>query len=201
MNEEMDNNEQAMLNLLEGVCVLSLDVNLSGLIATRRLCQLGARVNKVVSSSEDPIPRGNPHWYRELNTGLNIIALDIQTEEGFSCLEDLLTETDLLITEFLPTVTEFPGLNRTMLQDKYPQLCQVAILTHSAICVDEPRRAMVDLSPVGLRNNPVMSPSLMAAISTADQVVIEGLAMLVARDRGRGNDYSIVNHSEAPSAK
>ena len=188
------NNKRGRTYLLEGVRVLSVVANMPGLFATWRLNQLGAHILKAAHLTGHPKPQYTLGWFRRLTVELNLSIFDGMADEVINSLENLFSETDLLITDFH---LEFPGclgVSKSVFHSKYPQLCHVEIVAIPAAIVEGPMLASAMHGATGSESVLGKHDTLTPEISAGEQVVINGLALLFARDRGRGSNYVQVEY-------
>jgi hypothetical protein len=95
-----------------GLVVADLSSLWAGPLAGRLLQQAGARVVKIESRwRPDGARRGDPRFYRLLNTGKESVALDFRTEAGRHQLGRLLAQSDVVITAARPRALEQLGLD------------------------------------------------------------------------------------------
>lgn len=185
------------MKLLEGVKVVNLAVNLPGPAAARRLHDLGARVIKIEPPGGDPMAGFNRRFYEDLNFGQAIQKLNLKSDEGMLRLEKELHDTDLLITANRPAALSRLGLDWQSLTQKFPQLCQVAIVGYPPPLENEPGHDLTYQAKIGLVNPPHMPRTVIADMAGAEKAVTEGLALLLAKEKGRGSGYRSVALSEA----
>jgi alpha-methylacyl-CoA racemase len=186
-----------MKKLLKGIKVVTLAVNLPGPAAARRFCQMGASVVKVEPPVGDPMNHYHSGWYKQLNTGQEVVVLDLKSAVDLQTLDTLLQDADLLITANRPAALERLGLGWQALHDKFPQLCQVAIVGYPAPKENVPGHDLTYQAKIGLLNPPQMPKTLIADMAGAEKAVSEALALLWARDHGQEAGYSMVALSDA----
>ena len=185
------------MKLLEGVKVVNLAVNLPGPAAARRLYELGARVIKVEPPGGDPMAGFNRKFYEDLNLGHDIQKLNLKSNEGMLRLEKELSDTDLLITANRPAALARLGLDWQSLTQKFPQLCQVAIVGYPPPMENEPGHDLTYQAKIGLVSPPHMPRTVVADMAGAEIAATEGLALMLAREKGRGSGYRSVPLSDA----
>lgn len=188
------------MNLLDGVRVVNLSVNLPGPAAARRLAELGAVLIKVEPPAGDPMVQYHADWHRDLATGSTIVTLDLKTAEGGAQLMALLADADLLITSSRPAALERLGLDWATLHEKLPRLCQVAVVGYPSPRENEAGHDLTYQASLGLLNPPHMPRTLLADMAGAEKTVSAALALLFARERGRGGGYAEVALSDAAAA-
>jgi alpha-methylacyl-CoA racemase len=188
------------MKILEGMQVVNLAVNLPGPAAARRLGELGATGVKVEPPAGDPMEIYNPAWYLDMAAGQIQMRLDLKDGVGRAGLEVLLAESDLLITATRPAALERLGLGWETLHEKFPRLCQVAIVGYPHPRQNEAGHDLTYQASLGLVNPPHMPRTLLADMAGAEQTVQAGLALLLGRERGLGSGYAEVALSEAAAA-
>ncbi|MFW2368674.1 MAG: CoA transferase [Desulforhopalus sp.] len=182
---------------LEGIKVVNLAVNLPGPAAARRFYELGARVIKIEPPAGDPMALFNETFYENLNSGHSIQTLNLKSDEGMLHLDKELSDADLLITATRPAALARLGLDWQSLSGRFPQLCQVAVVGYPPPMENEPGHDLTYQAKIGLVNPPHMPRTLIADMAGAEKAVAEGLALLLARERGRGSGYRTVPLSDA----
>lgn len=185
---------------LDGVRVLNLALNLPGPAAARRLHLLGADVVKVEPPTGDPMERYHRDWYRDMAAGHAVVRIDLKTGEGCATLHELLARTDLLITATRPAALARLSLDWPSLRERYPRLCQVAITGYPAPRENEAGHDLTYQASLGLLSPPQMPRTLLADMAGAEQTVSASLALLLARERGKGGGYAEVPLSEAAAS-
>lgn len=168
---------------LAGVRVVSLAINLPGPVAASRLSALGADVTKVEPPSGDPLALGARPYYDQLVAGQRIVSIDLKTEAGRDELWALLGEADLLVTSSRPSARARLGLDWPTVHQRFPRLCEVAIVGHPG---DEAEIAGHDLTyqaTVGTLAPPQMPSVLIADLAGAERAVADGLAALLESTR------------------
>ena len=188
------------MNLLDGVRIINLSVNLPGPAAARRLARMGAVVVKVEPPGGDPMAAYHADWYREMAAGQTVVTIDLKAAAGRSHLMALLAEADLLITASRPAALERLELDWATLHRKLPRLCQVAIVGYPSPRENEAGHDLTYQASLGLLNPPHMPRTLLADMAGAEQTVTASLALLLARERGQGGGYREVALSEAAAA-
>ena len=175
------------MNLLEGLRVVTIALNLPGPAACARLRDLGATVTKVEPPSGDPFEQYCPGWYRRLHQGMAIERIDLKSVMERSRLRDLLDNADLLVTAQRPSALLRLGLSHDMLAARHKRLCHVAITGHPPPGEELPGHDLTYLALHGLLSPPAMPATLYADMAGAERAVSTALALVIARDRtGRG---------------
>lgn len=182
---------------LEGFKVVNLAINLPGPAAARRLYQMGARVTKIEPPGGDPMARFNSRFYENLNCGHAVFTINLKSTEGRKCLDEELEDGDLLITANRPAALQRLGLGWEDLHTKFPQLCQVAIVGYPPPMENEPGHDLTYQAKIGLVCPPHMPRTVIADMAGAEKAATEGVALLLAREKGRGSGYRSVALSDA----
>lgn len=172
--------------------VLSLAANIPGPLAAARLQALGAAICKVEPPGGDALAAACPAWYATLHAGQDVIRLNLKDVADRAQLGPLLAAADLLITASRPAGLARLGLAWADLHAAYPDLCQVAIVGHSAPAVDRPGHDLTYQAAAGLLAPPALPRALLADLAGAERTVAVALALLLARQRGQGSGYQEV---------
>ncbi len=188
------------MKILDGIKVLNLALNLPGPVAAQRLHEMGASVVKVEPPAGDPMELYSAVWYRDMAVGHTVLRLDLKAAGDKERLDVLLAETDLLISATRPAAMERLGLGWSVLHEKYPRLCQVAIVGYPAPRENEAGHDLTYQASLGLLTPPHMPRTLLADMAGATQTTLAGLALLLGRERGQGGGYAEVALSDAAAA-
>jgi crotonobetainyl-CoA:carnitine CoA-transferase CaiB-like acyl-CoA transferase len=171
------------MNLLPGLRIVSMALNLPGPAACARLRDLGASVVKVEPPAGDPFEHFCPAWYRALHAGMEAHRIDLKTDAGRAAMDRLLEEADLLVTAQRPTALARLGLDPASLERRHPRLCHVAITGHAPPGEELPGHDLTYLAAHGLVNPPALPPTLFADMAGAERAVSTALALVLARER------------------
>jgi crotonobetainyl-CoA:carnitine CoA-transferase CaiB-like acyl-CoA transferase len=185
------------MNILHGFSVVSLAINIPGPVAAARLKNLGASIVKIEPPSGDMMAWGSPGWYEVLNRGIEVLTLDLKRAEGNEKLAAYLSHSDLLLTSTRPEALERLGLGWTVLSEKYPELCQVAIIGYPPPDENKAGHDLTYQAGLGLVRPPHMPLTTLADIAGAERAVQAALGLLLARERGLGTGYEAVSLAEA----
>lgn len=177
---------------LMGIRVVTLATNLPGPAAAAQLCRLGAHVTKVEPPAGDPMAVHCPSWYRALASGQTVISLDLKNAVHFQKFGELLRETELLLTSSRPAALERLSLDWKRIHEKYPRLCQAALVGHAAPNENVPGHDLTYQAAWGLVDPPGLPRTLMADLASAERLVSTGLALLLAREQSGNGDYAQV---------
>jgi alpha-methylacyl-CoA racemase len=185
---------------LAGIRVVSTAVNVPGPVAAAALRDKGAHVVKVEPPAGDPLAAAAPAWYAELCAGVDVRRLDLKSADGTARLHEQLAAADVLITSSRPASLERLGLSWPELHDRYPRLCQVAIIGHPRPRHDEAGHDLTYQADAGLVAPPALPATLIADLSGAQQAVIATLDLLLARERTGNAGLCEVALSQAAAA-
>jgi crotonobetainyl-CoA:carnitine CoA-transferase CaiB-like acyl-CoA transferase len=188
---------ESALKPLDGVCVLTLAVNLPGPLAAARLRDLGAAVLKVEPPAGDPLAGARPRWYRALHEGVEAITLDLKQSADRARLEAHLAASDLLLTATRPAALARLGLGWQQVHARHRRLCQVAITGYGPPHEDRPGHDLNYQARAGLVVPPQLPRTCLADLAGAQLAVSAALALLLARERGRGAGHAAVSLAEA----
>ena len=188
------------MRVLAGINIVNLAANLPGPAAAQRLCAMGADVVKVEAPSGDPMEIYHAGWYRDMAAGQTRARLDLKTEAGRAGLDNLLASADLLISASRPAAMARLGLDWPSLHQKFPRLCQVAIVGYPAPRENEAGHDLTYQASLGLLTPPHMPRTLLADMAGAEMTLSSALALLLGRERGGEAGYTEVALSEAAAS-
>ena len=177
---------------LAGLRVLTLAFNVPGPVAAARLTALGAAVTKVEPPGGDPLARASAAWYAELAAGQQIVRLDLKASGDRAALDDLLAESDLLLTATRPAALARLDLAWPALHARHPRLSQVAMIGHAPPDAERPGHDLTYLASAGLLTPPAIPRTLFADLAAAERAVSAALALLLGRLRGHEAAYAAV---------
>ncbi len=185
------------MKLLNGINVVNLAVNLPGPAAARRIHNLGADIVKVEPPGGDPMLHYAPDWYGQLIEGQEIVTIDLKQPDSRRKFDKLLQNADLLITANRPAALERLDLGWEALHEKFPTLCQVAIVGYPPPHENTPGHDLTYQAKIGLLTPPQMPRTLIADMAGAEMAASQALALLLARERGQEAGHAMVSLSEA----
>ena len=188
------------MTVLAGMRIVNLAANLPGPAAAQRLRRMGAEVVKVEAPSGDPMEIYHAGWYSEMADGQTLVRLDLKSDQGRAELDKLLGSADLLISASRPAAMEHLGLGWSALHQKFPRLCQVAIIGYPAPRENEAGHDLTYQASLGLLTPPHMPRTLLADMAGAEMAVSSALALLLHRERGGEAGYAEVALSEAAAS-
>lgn len=186
--------------LLHEVRVLCVAANVPGPAAAARLRDLGARVTKVEPPSGDPLAIASPAWYAELTRDMRVVMLDLKDGAQRAELDAHLADADLLITSNRPAALANLGLDWSALHVAWPRLCHVAIIGYPPPNENRAGHDLTYAAAHGLLTPPRMPPTLVADLAGAERAASEGLALVLARERGADAGHRLVALSDAAAA-
>jgi formyl-CoA transferase len=197
-----------MNNALQGLRVLELGQVLAGPFAGAILADLGADVVKLERpQGGDDARRMGPAFrhgdalnFHIFNRGKKSVAIDLKSAQGLAAFERLAADTDILVHNLRPGVTQALGIDGPALCARHPRLIYCEI---SAFGNNGPMRMLPGYEPLiqafsGLSstNGGPDDPPLRTGASVCDQgtgmwAVIGALALLQRRQlTGRGGVVS-----------
>jgi alpha-methylacyl-CoA racemase len=172
-----------MTSALQGIRITSLATNIPGPVAAARLREMGATLVKVEPPSGDALATGNPAWYADLHKGVEMMVLDLKKQSGNERLHELLIQSDLLLTSSRPSSLRRLGLEWTGLAQRYPRLCQVAIIGYLPPDEEKPGHDLTYQASLGLVQPPDLPLTFLADHAGAERAVTAALALLYRRER------------------
>jgi crotonobetainyl-CoA:carnitine CoA-transferase CaiB-like acyl-CoA transferase len=190
---------------LAGLTVLDFSTLLPGPLAGLMLAAAGAKVWKIERPGGEDMRRmgaqadGVGVAWRLLNTGKEILELDLKREADRARLEPLLAKADVLIEQFRPGVMDRFGLGPATLAERFPRLiyCSITGYGQSGPLSQRAGHDLNYLAETGLLalgpGDPAVPPLLAADIAGgAYPAVINILLALEQRRRtGRGTRLDI----------
>lgn len=185
---------------LAGVMVVSLALNLPGPLAAARLAELGASVTTVLPPAGDPVATLVPDLFEELHRGHRLITADLKEESGWALLENLLADSDILLTSSRAGALRRLALDAVAVAARHPWVCQVDITGYPGERADLPGHDLNYQAEAGLVDPDALPRALAADVHGAERAVSAALASLHARARdGRGR-AAVVALSDAAHA-
>ena len=169
---------------LEGLCIVSLAINVPGPVAAARLRAFGARVIKVEPPDGDPLEHLGCGWYEELLDGIERVTLNLKDPAQRAELDVLLAGADLLLTAQRPAALERLGLGWEALHAQFPRLCHVGVVGYPPPHENEPGHDLTYQAKYHMLTPPHMPPVLIADMAGAERAATEAFALLMARERG-----------------
>jgi alpha-methylacyl-CoA racemase len=168
---------------LEGTKIISTAFNMPGPAAVSWLHHWGADVLKIEPPSGDPLSRNCPELYQQLLAKQRPWRLDLKQPAERSQLDSHLAEADLLITSTLPASLARLGLAWEELHERFPRLCQVAIVGHAPPDEEITGHDLTYQAAAGLLSPPAMPPTLWADMAAAQTTISHAMAVLAERTR------------------
>jgi crotonobetainyl-CoA:carnitine CoA-transferase CaiB-like acyl-CoA transferase len=174
------------LDLLTGLRVVTMALNLPGPAACSRLREWGASVTKVEPPAGDPFASFCPAWYAELHAGTDVHRVDLKVPAGRERMDAWLADADVLVTAQRPSALERLGLRGERLRERHPHLCHAELVGHAGARAETPGHDLTYLAGEGLVMPPAMPATLFADMSGAERLVSAVLALVRKRDREQG---------------
>lgn len=189
-----------MANVLEGVRVVSLAINLPGPLAVARLAALGATVIKVEPPSGDPLATAAPRWYAELIASQEVAVLNLKNPRDRAELDALLKDADILLTSSRPS-----ALRRLGLLDAgpaaNPRLSHVEIVGYDGDREDTPGHDLNYQAEHGTLHAPHLPLAPVVDLLGAERAVQAALAAVLTTMRtGLGIHQRVVLEDAASDA-
>jgi alpha-methylacyl-CoA racemase len=178
--------------VLAGVRVLSLALNLPGPAALMRCRRMGATCVKLEPPAGDPMGHYNPAAYAQLHEGVKVLVADLKAEDGQKLLHKELARTDVLLTSFRPSAFAKLGLEWKALHQHYPMLSQVAIIGAPGARAEEPGHDLTYLAENGLVPGLELPATLYADMSgslMASEAVLQAALVRNERYAGTGEPH------------
>ena len=193
-----------MQKILEGVRVLELGQVLAGPFAGAILADLGAEVVKLERTEGGDDARhmgpafrnGDALNFHIFNRGKYSVAIDLKSAEGLAAFERLAADSDILVHNLRPGVTESLGIDGPVLCARHQRLiyCAISAFGHAGPMAQQPGyepliQAFSGLSSLngGPEDPPMRSGASLCDQGTGMWAVIGALALLERRHRtGRG---------------
>ena len=175
--------------VLKGVRVLSLCLNLPGPAALMRCQQMGASCVKLEppapagsapGASGDPMGLYNRTAFDVLHRGVRLLVADLKTEKGQKALQRELAKADILLTSFRPSALQKLGLDWKVLHKRYPTLSQVAIVGAPGSRAEEPGHDLTYLAENDLVSGLELPATLYADMGgslMASEAVLQAVLM------------------------
>ncbi|MRH93029.1 CoA transferase [Nocardia sp. SYP-A9097] len=188
-----------MPDILEGVRVVSLAVNLPGPLAAARLAGFGASVIKVEPPTGDPLAVAAPGWYAELTGRQRVAVLDLKDPDDRAGLDAELAGADVLLTAMRPSALRKLGLDNA--PEQFPGLSHVEIVGHDGALEELPGHDLNYQAAHGTLQPPLMPTIPVADLLGAERAVSATLLALrnVAKS-GAGHRYRVVLEDAAADA-
>lgn len=186
-----------MNELLKGIQIVTLALNLPGPLAAKRFVDLGATVIKVEPPEGDPFNKYCTDWYESVNHGQQVKMINLKSSEGLEHLSALLSTTQLLITAQRPAALERIGLDWASLHAQHPHLNHLAVVGYPVPNENHAGHDVTYQASRGLLSPPHMPKTLVADLAGAERAAFEGLSMLVASQVDGQGRCSLVALSDA----
>ncbi len=185
------------MDILNGIRVVSLAINLPGPSAAQRLTEHGAQVVKVEPPAGDPLSYASAAYYTEVTRGQEVVRLNVKDPADSAKLMELLGKSDLFLTSHRTQALERLGLGWDALHAKFPRLCQVAIVGELAPRDNVPGHDLTYQAINGLLDPPHMPRALLADLGGAERAFSAALGVLLHRERRGEARYVQVSLADA----
>lgn len=127
--------KRSTLQALSGIKVLDLSTSIAGPYGCQILADFGAEVIKIEKpgGGDDsrawgpPFLDGESLWYLSVNRNKSSVVIDMSSQEGQSLLHDLIKNTDILVTNFLPRLQKKLSVDYDTLKEINPQLIHMSL--------------------------------------------------------------------------
>jgi formyl-CoA transferase len=197
-----------MQNILQGIRVLELGQVLAGPFAGAILADLGADVVKLerVDGGDDArrmgsaFRNGDALNFHIFNRGKKSVAIDLKSADGRAAFDRLVAESDILVHNLRPGVTQALGIDADTVCDRHPRLiyCEISAFGHVGPMRMQPgyEPLVQAFSGLSSTNGGPDDPPMRTGASICDQgtgmwAVIGALALLQRRERtGQGGIVS-----------
>jgi crotonobetainyl-CoA:carnitine CoA-transferase CaiB-like acyl-CoA transferase len=167
--------------VLRGVRVLSLALNLPGPAALMRLAAMGAHCVKVDPPGGDPMALYSPAFHALMHRGIEVCQIDLKQAEGRAALQRRLADTDVLLTSSRPSALARLGLDSVRLAEAHPQLAWVAIVGEHAPLDEVPGHDLTYQAEAGLVDGQL--PPTLAADMGGSLLAVEAVLQAVLAQR------------------
>ncbi|MGE0156996.1 MAG: CoA transferase [Geobacter sp.] len=188
------------MEILKGVTIINMALNLPGPAAAQRLGRMGAEVIKVEPPGGDPMQIYYADWYRDMAAGHTVVTLDLKTQDGKQRFFELLATADVLISATRPAAMRRLGLDHDTIQQMFPQLCQVMIVGYPPPRENEAGHDLTYQASMGLIDPPQMPRTLLSDMAGSEMTVSAVLALLLNRERTGAGGHEMLALSDAVSA-
>ncbi len=174
------------MSYLASIHVVSLALNLPGPLACAQLASWGATITKVEPPTGDPMQQYSAEWYAHLHAGIEVITLDLKSNDDQTRLAALLSNADLLVTSFRMSALARLGITKESIVEKYPNIVWLAVVGHASegAEVKIPGHDLTYAAQANLLNPPHLPQSLFIDMTGAERISSTALALLVGRQLG-----------------
>lgn len=170
-----------MNQVLDGITVVSLAINLPGPLAASKLSALGAKVIKVEPPTGDPLNFATPAWYKELTHGQEIRSLDLKSPDQRAEFDRLLAKADILLTASRPSALRRLGFMNPV--DQFSNLNHIEIVGYDGAQENHPGHDLTFQAQHGTLQPPQLPLVPVADLLGAEHAVQAALAALFQQQR------------------
>ncbi|HEU0190753.1 MAG TPA: CoA transferase [Mycobacterium sp.] len=186
-------------DVLDGVRVVSLAVNIPGPLAAARLAGLGAMVTKVEPPGGDPLAAVAPDWYVDLVRNQTVLVLDLKDSGDRAKLDVELAGADLFLTSTRPAALRRLGLDGA--NQRFLGLSHVEIVGYDGDLEDRPGHDLTYQAAHGTLQPPLMPTVPVVDLLGAERAVSAALLALLAKaGSGAGQTHRVVLADAAADA-
>ncbi|MDD3935904.1 CoA transferase [Rhodoferax sp.] len=187
--------------VLKGVHILSLSLNLPGPAALLRLKHMGASCAKLEppalanapgSVTGDPMSAYNRTAYDALHSGIDVRSVNLKTDAGQKMLQRELAKADVLLTSFRPSALKKLGLDWATLHQDHPALSLVMIVGAPGAKAEAPGHDLTYQAENGLVTGLDLPASLYADMTGALMAVEAVLQAVLQNGRtSKGHRFEV----------
>ena len=127
---------------LSGIRVLDATSNIAGPFGGSILADLGAEVTKIEIPSGDPsrsmapVDGDKSAYFEVVNRNKLVTEIDLKSQAGVDRLSDLLSHSDVFLTNFLPEQLKVLGLSPDDIMAKFPELIYGNLTSYGSVGQD-----------------------------------------------------------------
>jgi alpha-methylacyl-CoA racemase len=168
-------------DVLDGVRVICLAVNLPGPVAAARLAARCASVTKIEPPGGDPLARASPRWYAELTSGQRVLTLDLKDPKDRTRLDEELGRADLLVTAMRPSA--LARLHLAKVTQRHAGLLHVEIVGYDGDVQELVGHDLTYQATHGTLQPPHMPTVPIVDLLGAERAVSAAALLLLAREQ------------------
>lgn len=189
---------------LTGIKVVSIEQAVSAPFASRQLADMGATVIKIEKPKQSDFSRyydrtvsGHSSYFIWLNNTKKSITLDLGSSNALSILKRLLTKSDVLLHNLLPSTAKRYGIGKDLLEE-FPHLfiiCGICGYANTGIYAHRKAYDLLvqaeagNLDVTGSRRSPAKAGIPAADIAAGMYAVVGILAGLIERNHTQKGKY------------
>jgi CoA:oxalate CoA-transferase len=182
---------------LAGIRILEVGVMLAGPYATMMLADLGAEVTKVEPPGGEISRQVSDSYFASLNRNKRSVCLDLQSEEGWRRLGELVAESHALLVNMKPSVIRRLGLTYEALRQHNEKIVCVAMTGFGLDGGDDPAFDYVIQAATGVAamtgdpDGPPTLPGYSSVDNSTGLTAALGLLAMIVSGRGGQVDVSL----------